>query len=476
MVNHMKLNRRQFLRTASTAAFSGLMLNNLSAVAGERTTTIKHPLIADPDGLLDLPEGFTYQIISQLGDAMSDGMHVPDAADGMGCLALDDDRVVLVRNHELTPQEIMAQPDSIVSHHSTQAYDSFADGTSLPGGTTSLVYHLGKGKVESEFVSLSGTIRNCAGGITPWNTWLTCEEDVTRSGDRLQPSEQTKTATKNGDTARQDHGYVFEVPASARGPVKPVPLKAMGRFNHEAAAVDPRTGIVYMTEDRGDSLFYRFIPHTAGKLAEGGRLQALVLIEQNQFDTRNWQQTGMPLQRWYATRWIDLDDPQAPADDLRLRGYASGAAVFARGEGIHWGANELYFCCTNGGAKQLGQVMRYQPSAAEGQAGEKSAPGRIQLFAESTSAAMYNYGDNLTVTPFGHLLVCEDQYTQVVNNQLRGITPDGRIYSFARLRAQTELAGACFSPDGSTLFVNIYSPAKTLAITGDWEKIKALEV
>lgn len=158
------------------------------------------------------------------------------------------------------------------------------------------------------------------------------------------------------------------------------------------------------------------------------------------------------------------------------RGYASGAAVFARGEGIHWGDNELYFCCTNGGAKQLGQVMRYQPSAAEGQAGEKSAPGRIQLFAESTSAAMYNYGDNLTVTPFGHLLVCEDQYTQVVNNQLRGITPDGRIYSFARLQAQTELAGACFSPDGSTLFVNIYSPAKTLAITGDWEKIKALEV
>lgn len=228
-VNHMKLNRRQFLRTASTAAFSGLMLNNLSAVAGERTT-IKHPLIADPDGLLDLPEGFTYQIISQLGDAMSDGMHVPDAADGMGCLALDDDRVVLIRNHELTPQELTAQPDSIVSHHSPQAYDSFADGTSLPGGTTSLIYHLGKGKVESQFVSLSGTIRNCAGGITPWNTWLTCEEDVTRAGDRLQPSKQktTKTETKIGDTARQDHGYIFEVPASAPRPGETGAVKGHG--------------------------------------------------------------------------------------------------------------------------------------------------------------------------------------------------------------------------------------------------------
>lgn len=115
--------------------------------------------------------------------------------------------------------------------------------------------------------------------------------------------------------------------------------------------------------------------------------------------------------------------------------------------------------------------MRYKPSASEGQAGEADAPGRLQLFVESTSTAMLNFGDNLTVAPNGHLIVCEDQYTDVVDNHLRGITPQGAVYSFARLHAQTELAGACFSPDGRTMFVNLYSPAKTLAITGPWNAV-----
>lgn len=115
--------------------------------------------------------------------------------------------------------------------------------------------------------------------------------------------------------------------------------------------------------------------------------------------------------------------------------------------------------------------MRYKPSASEGQAGEADAPGRLQLFVESTSTAMLNFGDNLTVAPNGHLIVCEDQYTDVVDNHLRGITPQGAVYSFARLHAHTELAGACFSPDGRTMFVNLYSPAKTLAITGPWNAV-----
>jgi uncharacterized protein len=147
--------------------------------------------------------------------------------------------------------------------------------------------------------------------------------------------------------------------------------------------------------------------------------------------------------------------------------------MFARGEGIHWGENELYFCCTNGGAKQLGQVMRYQPSQFEGQFKESQAPGRIQLFLESADKSLFNFGDNLTVTPFGHLMVCEDQYTAVVNNHLRGVTPQGQAYPFASLHLQTELAGACFSPDGEILFVNLYSPAKTLAIKGPWSSFQA---
>ena len=83
---------------------------------------------------------------------------------------------------------------------------------------------------------------------------------------------------------------------------------------------------------------------------------------------------------------------------------------------------------------------------------------------------MFNFGDNLTVAPNGHLIVCEDQYTDPVDNHLRGVTPAGEVYTIGRCRLQTELAGACFSPGGQVLFVNLYSPAMTLAITGPWQR------
>jgi secreted PhoX family phosphatase len=296
--------------------------------------------------------------------------------------------------------------------------------------------------VERQFRSLSGTIRNCAGGITPWGSWLTCEEDVSKPGPRIN----------------KEHGWVFEVPASATGPVDPVPLKAMGRFNHEAACVDPATGVVYETEDREDSLLYRFIPNEPGNLAAGGKLQALAI--DGMPDTRNWDAPAVAPQSWQAVRWIDLDDVESPDDDLRKRGAAAGATLFARGEGIWMGDGELYFCCTSGGAAKLGQIFRLRP--------QRGAPDRLQLFFESTSPDQFNYGDNLVVAPNGHLVVCEDQYTDIVTNHLRGITPDGTAYPLALARVQTEWAGACFSPDGRTLFVNLYSPTKTVAITGPW--------
>ena len=450
------VTRRQFTLGASALAFGGLtasFFGKVNAAELQQTITAYGPLVADPNKILDLPAGFSYQIISQLGDTMADGFTVPDNADGMGCFALDDERVVLVRNHELTPGDLNEAADGIKQHKTDLAYDHTKAGIALPGGTSNIIYNLKTQRLEKEFLTLVGTIRNCAGGITPWNSWLSCEESV------LTPSA--------GLT--QSHGYIFEVPATATGLVKPEPLKAMGRFNHEAAAVDPRTGIVYLTEDRGDSLFYRFIPNEQGKLHKGGKLQALVVKHQQQYDTRNWVSSKMPVQQWLDAHWIDLNNPESPEDDLRQQGYEAGAALFARGEGIHWGDNELYFCCTNGGAKQLGQVMRYQPSVHEGQDGESKQPGRLQLFLESADKSLFNFGDNLTVTPMGHLIVCEDQYTEVVDNHLRGVTPQGQAYNFARLRLQTELAGACFSPDGSVMFVNLYSPTKTLAIRGPWE-------
>ncbi len=461
--------RRQFLGLTSTA-FAGLALSGCATtVAGSGSTsgiagqTIHGygPLIPDPAGLFDLPQGFRYQVISSFGDAMSDGHHVPDRADGMGCFGYDQDRVLLVRNHELKVGHVKDGALRTAGRTLAGAYDVLDDGSAIPGGTTTMLYNLKTGRMEQQWLSLTGTIRNCSGGITPWGSWLTCEEDLTRAGQGV----------------KQDHGWVFEVPARTKGLVEAVPLKDMGRFNHEAVAVDPATGIVYLTEDREDGLLYRFLPNAKGELAKGGRLQALAFVDSTIRDSRNFSGDTIPVQHKLPTRWIDLDSPHAPDDDLRQRGAAKGAALFARGEGIHYGVGadgrgEVYFCCTSGGAAKLGQIMRYRLSRFEGQTGETSEPGTLDIFVESTGKAMLDYADNLTVGPGGHLIVCEDQYTDVVDNRLRGVTPRGEVYGFARLKAQTELAGACFSPDGGTMFVNIYSPGKTLAITGPWGQFR----
>jgi len=364
----MFADRRQFLR-ATGSAFAALAASGCARGGLVSTNSIAGygPLLADPAGLIDLPQGFTYRILSSLGDAMSDGGTVPDRADGMGCFDLGGGKWALVRNHELMPNEDGGGAAGA-------AYDTLARSlVPLPGGTTTVVLDARTLTVEREFRSLSGTIRNCAGGITPWGSWLTCEENVMKPDGRIN----------------KEHGYVFEVPANATGPVDPVPLKAMGRMNHEAACVDPVTGIVYETEDREDGLLYRFIPDVPGKLAEGGKLQALVI--DGIPDTRNWSGANFAPQGWQAVRWVDLDNPEAPEDDLRMRGAALGATLFARGEGIWMGDGELYFCCTSGGAAKLGQVFRLRP--------QQDAPDRLQLFFESTGIDQFNYGDNLTISP-----------------------------------------------------------------------------
>ena len=449
------LTRRSF--ALGSAAFAGLAL---AACAPAGRSAARHglgygPLRPDPAGLLDLPEGFSYRIVSRLGDRMDEGFFVPDRADGMGAIPLDNRRIALIRNHELRPNHHAEGPfrGGAVNAH---GFDS-PGGRPLPGGTTTLVYDYRAHRVEAQYLSLAGTIRNCAGGTTPWGSWLTCEEDVSRAG-------------TNGLT--RDHGWVFEVTPDARAVADPVPLTAMGRFNHEAAAVDPRTGIVYLTEDREDGLFYRFLPERRGRLHRGGRLQALAFAEADRpADSRNASGAVLPLQQWQPVRWVDLDEVESPEDDLRVRGHARGAALFARGEGVHFAGGDLYFCCTSGGAAGLGQLMRYRPSRREGRSDERDAPARLQVFVESTDPETLNYCDNLTMAPTGHLILCEDQGTQTVRNHLRGVTPLGALYPLAFLREQTELAGACFSPDGATLFVNLYHPTRTVAITGPWPSV-----
>lgn len=462
------MKRRHFNQGILTLAIGGLATNIKLANASARvakTPSKLGPLKSDPNGVLDLPKDFSYEVISTLGRPMSDGLNVPDRADGMGCFALDDERVALVRNHEISlpdadehglvlPTEF-ATNDKKKKQLYDMSYGGDTNGKPLPGGTSHIIYNLKSKKVENEFMSLIGTIRNCSGGATPWQTWLSCEESTANQADGIDKA----------------HGYVFEVPANATGLVQGNPLREMGRFNHEAACVDPISGIVYLTEDRHDSLFYRFIPKQKGNLAAGGKLQALAIIKEPQFDTRNWHSESIKLNDKWPCEWLDMDDVESPLDDLRQRGHKQGAALFARGEGIHFGDKEMYFCCTNGGEKKLGQIMRYVPSVFEGEERESKQPGILSLFVESKDKVSFNYGDNITIAPNGHLLVCEDQYTKTTNNHLKGVDQNGMLYDFAKVRWQTEPAGVCFSPDGSTLFVNLYSPTTTLAITGPWMSI-----
>ena len=438
------MNRRSFLKVTGSA-FAALAASGcVVRPTGERffmAPTAYGALQPDPEGLLDLPENFTYRVVSSLGDRMSDGASVPDKADGMGCFDLGDGQLALVRNHELVSTDDSGGAFAM-------GFGS-KDGGFVPGGTTHVILDAKTLTVTDQFRSLGGTIRNCSGGVTPWNTWLTCEESTTGPGREF------------GEGLVKNHGWVFEVPANARGLIAPEPLYALGRFNHEAACVDPETGFVYLTEDRDDSVLYRFIPKQSDQLAMGGRLQAMQVVDAP--DLRNWSAASLRPGGVSAVNWLDLDDVESPNDDLRHRARAKGASLIARGEGIHMAQGEAYICSTSGGAARLGQILRLHLSDT----GEQD---RLELFFESVSTHQFNFGDNLTVAPNGHLVVCEDQYTEKVDNFLRGITPEGHAYPLARLRLQTELAGACFSPDGTTLFVNVYAPTKTLAITGPWDQ------
>ena len=457
----MTISRRRFLGQAAAISlgFSGLR----SAAPGwardaPAPAADFGPLIDDPQGIIALPAGFRYSIVSRWGEPMSDGLLVPARHDGMGAFPGPDGTTLLVRNHEVGPgsePHLSAfGPDLGLLERFDRArlYDAGTGDVPMFGGTTTLVFDTRAQRLVSHRLSLAGTLVNCAGGPTPWGSWISCEEITDRAGAVLA----------------RDHGYNFEVPARTDGlPVRPVPLEAMGRFKHEAVAVQPSTGIVYETEDLSDGLLYRFLPDVPGDLARGGRLQALAVRDASGLDTRNFDAREIEPGTAMSVDWIDLEDVAAPDDDLRHRGHDAGAARFARGEGVWYGDDEIFVACTNGGPARKGQIWRYRASPHEGTAAEREAPGTLELFIEPNDGTIIENADNLTIAPWGDLVVCEDGNEE---DHLVCITPAGEIYELARSMAGTgEFAGACFSPDGSTLFVNMQQEGWTLAITGPWE-------
>ncbi|HLP89424.1 MAG TPA: alkaline phosphatase PhoX [Nostocaceae cyanobacterium] len=418
----MTLSRRQFFTLAGASTAGALLLSPLQAFYAKRAIAAGPygALVPDPLGVLDLPAGFSYRRLSETNQTMNDGYRVPGGHDGMGAFPGANGSTILVRNHELNPSS-----STSVGAPNSKKYD-----TQGKGGTTTVIVSSSRTLI-SHYGSLAGTYRNCAGGTTPWGSWLSCEESF--------------------EVGNKKHGYVFEVHSSSTGFVTPTPLIAMGRFNHEAAAVDPNTGYVYMTEDRGDGLFYRFIPNVQGNLSQGGVLQALRIIGMSGVNTT----TGFPKNQPKAVDWVTINTPDPANDTVRVEGYNKGAARFARGEGIVYGNGQIYFTCTSGGSSGDGQVWRYVP-----------ANQTIELYIEPNNSGTLDNPDNMIISPNGEIFLCEDGDG---TDFIVGITPSGALYKFARNALNTsEFCGVCFSADGQTMFVNMQSPGITFAIWGPW--------
>jgi secreted PhoX family phosphatase len=455
------MDRRTFVRRAAVFGGAVAAIGPLeafyarTAAAGARQVTTGYgPLVLKGD--LFLPAEFNYQLISRQGVPMSDGQPTPGIFDGMAAYPGEAGTTILIRNHENRER---AGEQKVI----TGAFEY--DQTTLAGNTKLEVRRTKAGtdpatgqqlyayEVVRDFAILGGTSTNCAGGIRHPDAWLACEEVV-----------KGPTGGSDGMRTPKRHGYVFEIDARADGPVPAIPAPQAGRFVHEAAL--QRGEAVYLTEDRGiepdpvlgqiGSCFYRYLPRPSGGgvplWRTSGPLQALKLRDVFHANMDQIHTVGVP----FAVEWVAVDDPDHDDDTdgrrdrqpgftpTRIQAQDKGAAFFHRQEGMWAGPGDakVYFDCTQGGVARKGQVWEYDPGRET-----------ITLVYESTDAARLDEPDNIAIVPQTQdMFLCEDSPGE---QYIRGLTVDGEIYDFARTATNhTEFAGACFDPDGQTLYVN----------------------
>jgi len=463
------MDRRRFLRTGTfgfAAAVHGLNTFAQGGRVGNGGLPPYGPLRPTKDintglKLLRLPVGFEYVSYGWRDDPLTIGNDLtPSSHDGMGVVYMDSSGVAtLVRNHERrNPGTSIAPPEL--------SYDNRGR-----GGATRLRFDTHTGTWLSSELVLGGTVANCAGGVTPWGSWFTCEENF--SG---PPNGYDRT-----------HGWVFEVPAF--GPATPEPLRDMGRFSHEAVCMDPETSYVYETEDdRYTSGFYRFRPRLRGKTLAfryGGLLEMLRVKGVQNADLQR-----IPTGTTFEVEWVPIDNPRlgpqsgvgpygsndgqtTNASGPFFQGYNEGGAQFRRLEGCWFDDFErlVYFTDTEGGFARQGTIWCYDPSTET-----------LQAVYTSPNSFTLDNPDNIVVSPRGGILLCEDGGQS--RERMHALAPNGELSLFAQndvvLNGEvngisgnyrgSEWCGATFDPTGRWLFVNIQSPGITFAITGPWTR------
>jgi secreted PhoX family phosphatase len=449
------LSRRDFL-TRSAATGLGLALvgsvgtlfgaDPALATPGANGMLGYGPLVPDPKGILALPRGFSYKIVAETGVTLLDsGQPTPADPDGTASFRRrPGSGSVLVNNHEVGGGE-----ENPVPPLPGFTYDPMAG-----GGTTNIEVDRDGNRVR-EYVSLAGTHNNCAGGVTPWGTWLTCEETEARAGARGYSGPLTK-----------DHGYVFEVhPHDQSANMDPTPIKALGRFPHEAVVVDPKTEQMYLTEDAGNpnGLLYRWTPpKVRGGLRRPGQLAEFSETD-GAFDAMRALDRGThvpdlsvatEIGTTYRVEWVAVPDRDAKTVSTRSQAYARPITRSRKLEGMWWADGGAYFVASfarteDGSAAQHdGQVWFLDPKRS-------TVELRLRFAYTPTDQDGDQDGpDNITVSPFGGVMIAEDGDGA---QHLVGATDDGRAFFFARndTAAQSEFCGPNFSPDRRTLFVNI---------------------